>query len=455
MILHRFLALPAHLTNPNLRMIYTTNIFILNYREYRQGALNFDMYRYIASALIFFILFCTIKQAHAGQIVTASEKYSYTPIMAITMVERIYNRIKHNLNFKDNKCSCGLSSKKIFNDSWHYYKDRFISDDGRVIDHQKDSITTSEGQAYAMRRALLMNDKVTFDKVYNWTKYNLKHKDDNLFAWKWGKKDIGYGIIDDCSATDAGVEIVSVLIRASKIWNQKSYLNDAKKILPDLWNKETIEINGLRILASGNCLKDGENIAVNPSYFMLNSFRLFAKVDKSHDWQKLVYSSYKLVNYCIDKIDSGLPPDWFYINKNTGKISFDSQKSDFSYDAIRIFYRFYIDYTLNNDQRAKKLLSRVNLFIDRWKKDGKFYTNYKQNGELKDYVEPIGSIALLLPIIKSYNKEVAEEIYKDRIEKFYNKDGYWNHPMDYYAQNLVWFGTWLYLDEENIKSFKY
>ena len=371
------------------------------------------MYKYIASTLIFLILFYSIN------------------------------------------ISARLSSKVILNDSWDYYKKTFISDDGRVIDHQKESITTSEGQAYAMRRAVLMRDKVTFDKIYNWTKYNLKRKDDNLFAWKWGKRVTDYGIIDECSASDAGVEMASVLIFASKVWNQKSYLDDAKKILSSIWDKETIEINGLRILVAGDYQKNGENIAINPSYFMLNSFRIFAEIDKSHDWQKLVDSSYKLVNYCIDNIDSGLPPDWFYINKDTGKIFFDSPKSDFSYDAIRIFYRFYIDYSISKDKRAEKLLSKSNLFINRWKKDGKFYTNYKQNGEIKDQVEAIGSIALLLPIIKSYNKEVAHEIYKDRIEKFYNKAGYWYNPMDYYAQNLIWFGNWLYLDEENIKSFKY
>ena len=351
--------------------------------------------------------------------------------------------------------SACLSSKVILNDSWNYYKNTFISDDGRVMDYEAGHITTSEAQAYAMRRALIMKDKKTFDSVYNWTKYNLRRKDDNLFAWKWGQRTIGYGIIDDNNASDADVEIASALIKASGLWHQKNYLDDAKEILQGIWNNETIEIKGLRILLSGHYQRYNENIAINPSYFMPNSFRIFAKVDKSHDWQKLVDSSYKLVNYCIDNIDSGLPPDWFYINKNTGKIFFDSEKSDFSYDAVRIFYRFYIDYKLNKDKRAEKLLSKSNLFINRWKKDGKFYTNYKQNGEIKDKVEAIGSIAMLLPAIKLYNKEAAREIYKDRIEKFYNKAGYWYNPTDYYAQNLIWFGNWLYLDEENIKFFKY
>lgn len=54
-----------------------------------------------------------------------------------------------------------------------------------------------------------------------------------------------------------------------------------------------------------------------------------------------------------------------------------------------------------------------------------------------------------------YDKNVAEEIYKDRIKAKYHKEGYWGNPKDYYAQNLVWFGNWLYQNEENIKAYKY
>lgn len=31
----------------------------------------------------------------------------------------------------------------------------------------------------------------------------------------------------------------------------------------------------------------------------------------------------------------------------------------------------------------------------------------------------------------------------------------YNNLTDYYDQNLVWFGNWLYQNEENIRSFKY
>lgn len=366
-----------------------------------------------------------------------------------------------NKTNKNKKLPSCPTHNSILVNSWKYYKKVFISNDGRVIDHLRGSVSTSEGQAYAMRRALLMRDKETFDKVYNWAKYNLQHKNDHLFAWLWGPKQyssgeaVEYGIIDQNGAPDAGVEIAMCLILASKVWNQENYLEDAHKIINDIWKKETIVIKGERILVSGFEQRKEQNIEVNPSYFMVYSFRVFSEVDTEHDWQKVVDSSYRLVNYCIDHIPSGLPPDVFYINKFTGKITFDLEKSDFSYDAIRIFYRFYVDYQLTNDSRNTKLLSRAKIFIHEWKKEEKFYTNYKQNGEPKDYNEPVGSIALLLPVIKMYDKKIAREIYIKIIKEQYNRKGYCGDPMDYYAQNLVWFGNWLYLNEKNIMLFKY
>lgn len=353
------------------------------------------------------------------------------------------------------------TKEPILINSWNYYKKYFISNDGRVIDYQRGSITTSEGQAYAMIRALRLKDKETFDKIYYWTKYNLQHKNDSLFAWLWGPKHlqnpekIEYGILDQNGATDADAEIAASLILAFKLWEQQNYMEEAQKILDDVWDKETVKIKNERILVAGVNQKKAENIEINPSYFMLYSFRIFSEADKEHDWKKVLDSSYRLTNFCIDHIKSGLPPDIFYINRNTGAITFDKDKSDFSYDAIRVFYRFYIDYALTNDPRDAKLLSRSKLFINRWKKEGKFYTNYKQNGELKDYNQYIGSIALLLPVINMYDEEVAKEIYIKKIKKQYNNAGYYDDPINYYTQNLVWFGLWLYLNEKNIKFYKY
>lgn len=422
------------------------------------------MFRYIFLISILFILLGHQQLIGAGHSLHNNLVNYYEKTIANNNPKIIPNKSVKLDSLNKNKGKNILTKLKIESiesKSWKFYKKTFISNDGRVIDPLRSSISTSEGQAYAMRRSLMMKDKITFDKTYNWAKYNLQHKDDKLFAWLWGQKNPGkqrkieYGILDQNGATDGGTEIAICLIFAYKIWNQENYINDALGIIKDIWDKETIEIKGERILIAGINQKKMENVEINPSYFMINTFRNFAKVDTEHDWQKVVDSSYRLTNWCIDHIKSGLPPDVFYINKNTGVITFDKDKSDFSYDAVRVFYRFYIDYTVNKDPRAKKLLSKSKIFINRWKREKRFYTCYKQNGSPKNYDEAIGSIAIILPVIKMYDKKVADEIYKTRIEAKYNNKGYWNNPMDYYAQNLVWFGNWLYQHEENIKAFKY
>src|SRR5215510_15844436 len=77
----------------------------------------------------------------------------------------------------------------MLQESWTAYVQRFIQQDGRVIDHSAAGISTSEGQAYAMLRAVWIGDREHFDKTFNWAINNLNSgiRMDHLWAWKWGK----------------------------------------------------------------------------------------------------------------------------------------------------------------------------------------------------------------------------------------------------------------------------
>lgn len=334
-----------------------------------------------------------------------------------------------------------FASDKILKDSWTYYKSTFINQDGRVIDFKKNNITTSEGQAYALLRAVMVNDKKTFTKVYIWTKNNLKRDDNNLFAWLWGKNNENYSIIDKNSATDADIDIAFALILASKKWRKSEYLNDAKKIISDIWKYETILVNKKRILTAGYDQTQNDIVDINPSYFAPYAFRTFSRYD-SNDWNSLISDNYELLDNVIKSTESKLPPNWFTINKTTGKVSIDdnSTKSDFSYDAVRVFFRIYLDSKLYKDKRANSILSNITFFTNQWKTNSTFYTNVKSNGDFRNHYEAPGSIAILLPAINIYDKNLAIDIYKSKIETTYKKTGYWGLPLNYYAQNLIWFG---------------
>src|SRR5437879_4886477 len=80
---------------------------------------------------------------------------------------------------------------------WNLYKytDRR---DCRVVECDEGCITTSEGQGYAMLRAVWSNDQTDFDLAWAWTRANLQTRGDHLFAWKWKN-----AVLDTNSATDA------------------------------------------------------------------------------------------------------------------------------------------------------------------------------------------------------------------------------------------------------------
>ena len=220
--------------------------------------------------------------------------------------------------------------------SYDYYKTNFMSKDGRIIDPERSNITTSEGQSYMLLRSLVISDKKTFDLIYKWAKNNIQ-REDKLFAWLWGKNDNGeYKIIDENSATDADVDIAFALILAYEKWGESYYLEEATPIIRSIWDKETKRIDNHLVLMPGVNQTKSEKIEVNPSYFSPYAFRYFQKYDELHDWSCLIDSSYYYIMASSEKTETKLPPNWFLIEN--GEIILENPpRSDFSYDAIRVF----------------------------------------------------------------------------------------------------------------------
>lgn len=336
------------------------------------------------------------------------------------------------------------------NESYKMYKHNYLSKDGRIMDPQRNNVSISEGQSYIMLGSVFQNDRRIFDLSYKWTKDNLK-RPDNLFSWLWGENKKGeYKILDANSATDADIDIAFALILAYEKWHKKKYLDDAILIINSIWNKETRQIGNYLVLMPGAAQATSDKIEINPSYFAPYPFRMFQKYDKTHDWNKLIDSSYYYLNEATKKTKTGLPPDWFLIEN--GKIVLEnSSRSDFSYDAIRVFPRLLIDYNMTGEKRALPILAKSKFFIDKWKKSKKLYTNYKANGELKDNHEFIGSIAVLIPVIALYDEVVAKEIYNQEIMTSLEKEKNSLAPDNYYGRSLAFFGCYLYKNPKGIR----
>jgi len=339
--------------------------------------------------------------------------------------------------------------------SYEHYKKEFMSKDGRIMDPARNYITTSEGQSYIMLRSVVSGDRKTFDLSYKWAKNNLQ-RSDKLFAWLWGKnKDGEYKILDNNTASDADVDIAFSLLLAYEKWGNYNYLKEALPIIISIWNNETKRVGNFLILMPGVNQAQSDKIEVNPSYFSPYAFRFFQKYDEIHDWDFLIDSSYYYLGKVVETTQTGLPPNWFLIKEINGReqiVLEDSPRSDFSYDAIRVFLRVYLDYIRTGEQRALPILAKTQIFINEWEKTGNLYVNYKANGELSDKNKFLGSIAVLIPVINMYNADIAASIYKKEIEPHLKDGKYWDSNKDYYSKNLLWFGCYLY--DKNSEEYK-
>jgi len=102
---------------------------------------------------------------------------------------------------------------------WSSYQQHFISPDGRVTDFSRGSMTTSEGQSYALFFSLVADDAKEFERIRQWTEDNLASGSlaENLPAWSWGKDARGgWGVLDRNSAADADLWIAYSLLEAGR-----------------------------------------------------------------------------------------------------------------------------------------------------------------------------------------------------------------------------------------------
>ncbi len=335
---------------------------------------------------------------------------------------------------------------------WSNYKKKYIDlDSGRAIDEQRNGVTTSEGQSYAMLQSMWMNDKIQFDKSWSWTKYNLQRKNDKLFSWEWGKKSNGnYGIITENggenAAIDADIDIAYSLILANKKWNETKYLEEAREIIRDIWNLGVIQVsNGKFVLAANNLEKqyNKSKIIVNPSYFAPYAFKLFATITPELEWRRLAEDCYFILNQIsqikVNQKNLILPPDWILVNtKNSEISSLPDKPYQYSYDAVRIPWRIAMDYYYNKNPEALDYLRKFDFLAEEWKKKNTIYPAYTSLGEIINNETSTLGYSTSLGYFKIHHPSIADSIYQNKLEPDIFK------TKSYYESNWFWFGLALY-----------
>lgn len=332
----------------------------------------------------------------------------------------------------------------------------------RTLDKQQENITTSEGESYTLLRAVYADDQKQYDASLQWTKDNLQ-RDDKLFSWKFGRLPDGhYSILDNVggqnTASDGDSDIALSLLLAYSRWQEGKYLYDAKAIISSMWEKEVVIVNGKPVLTADDLERDNPTqVVVNPSYFAPYAYKLFAKVDPTHNWLGLADNSYKiLADLSAAKLDkpssSGLPPDWVIMNRLTGAFSAPSpdsgQTTNFGFDAMRIPFRLALDYSWFKDPRAKQVLGNYSLLQKEWSENRQLAAVYSHDGiAVANYEAPPAIYGGTFGYFKIMQPNTARQIYQAKLATLYDTDGQkWKTPLGYYDDNWAWFGIALSQD---------
>jgi endoglucanase len=219
---------------------------------------------------------------------------------------------------------------------WAKFRDRFVTEDGRVLDTGNQAVSHTEGQGWAMLLAEAAGDRASFAKVWNWTRNNLQRHDNALFAWRWDPAGGKTPVADANDASDGDIVIAWALIRAARSWHETQYDQAARRIVADIRRHLIAAVPGGMVLLPGaHGFKGDDGVVVNPSYYVYPALEDFGRILPSPDWQRLRRDGLRLL------ADArfgrwGLTPDWLDIGGNGALTPAAKFPPRFGFEAIRV-----------------------------------------------------------------------------------------------------------------------
>ncbi len=339
--------------------------------------------------------------------------------------------------------SPGPADELLLSQTWAAYRANFMQADGRVIDRGAADRSTSEGQAYALVRALVMDDEGTFEQVRTWTQKNLQYDDaTRLPAWSWGQEGTGqWHVLDPMPAADADEWMAWALLGGARRWHRPDYKHQALGLLAGIWDQETQEVAGKRLLLPGPWAKDRDPVRLNPSYWLPFAWRIFARDDPDHAWLELVSPAYELLDTC--RSEGRLPPDWCYVDAATGVVvpppRGSERDSDFGFEAFRIGWTLAAEVLWSDEPRARLLLHDFAGLADRWRSEGRIAAVMAPDGTPRVDYSYQGLYGAMLPGWSIVRRGRAEALWHAEIVPRRAAHG-WGDLVDYYGQNWIWLG---------------
>ena len=230
----------------------------------------------------------------------------------------------------------------------------------------KRGCTVSEGIGYGMLITLFQGDWDAFNRLWIYSQaYRNSAYASGRGLMPWLTSSFSWAIPDESSATDADLDIATSLILAYYMSGNTAYLNDALTLIAALWNNEVNLSNNLLYSGDTPTWKAAANPSYNLSYFSPVALRLFAVVDKNHDWKSVLDAQYAYMKKVQDA-GTGVFPDWSDGEGNAINPPNNSAKTTywtFNKESVRIPWRIAWDYYWFSDERAAEVLNTLNKFI--------------------------------------------------------------------------------------------
>jgi len=344
------------------------------------------------------------------------------------------------------------SSDEILKKSWENYKAKYIEPNGAVRRPDQGNDVVSEGVAYAMLRAVWVQDQETFDRVYDWTEKNMSRKnnpdlDDNLLGWKYTN-----GVADWGAASDADLDYALALAFASKTWDKPSrsdlegYAAKSIAVQTDILNLATGKAGGKLHLQPGTWNMFTAPITVNPSYLSPGHYKIFNAMKPDARWLELTDTAYELLWKSSNDISGtrgvGLPPNWVQVNDDGSVSKASNFDINYTYDAFRTSWRVALDYMWFSDERAKNYLTKSgarDLMLKQFKDSDMIFAEYSHDGNVMGRYDNAGVYGVNVGWFIPENRDVVEKFAEKMEVAYSNNNGFFVND-SYYMENWGWLG---------------
>jgi endo-1,4-beta-D-glucanase Y len=225
--------------------------------------------------------------------------------------------------------------------------------------------TVSEGIAYGMIIAVMMDDQPLFDAFYGYALcFENQHGLMDWYIAPDGESRLGVG-----GATDSDEDIAWALVMAHRQWGgrgalSESYLSCAKRQIERVWEFEVDHDQYSDMLLPGDDWR-GRNV-FNPSYFAPQQYRVFAEISGNSGWQRVIDRGYQIVeaslNQALGNRHNGLVPAWCDA-AGTPVEAFRGAMTNYQYDSARLPFRIGQDWSATRDPRARSYVARTSAFF--------------------------------------------------------------------------------------------